>query len=391
MVDILLRYFENHTKRNRTQPSATGYLQQWGHYLLTALASSPLMTTQDWSSTATGTPDWLDCRNGSHLSPTKTPQALFKWVLESLSFANEASRRDLITSCLARTSQVSVETLLSELKLSEAALNVRKRNKRRDQQKYLTARIMAEMCELGKLNNPVKDEVINYILQSWEYWKSNPEQDTRPEERDQRKLNFVRLVVALIRNSPEEQRKDLFTSEQRSNLASLFGNWSLNLENTQSVQITTLSCMSLIGRCSVLIAGTVELDSKFSKWLCKLLCLHENDQITLALASIPNLSGSVDSLIIEFISSLIRSNRDQLNIFSTELIQRCYSSNNPIVNSRSFLSLASVIGSEGWEGSELEQIDQIRISLLVLSLSNLYSDSPNVSKAAQAGFQIVTC
>merc|ERR1711917_176236 len=102
----------------------------------------------------------------------------------------------------------------------------------------------------GKLNNPVKDEVINYILQSWEYWKSNPEQDTRPEERDQRKLNFVRLVVALIRNSPEEQRKDLFTSEQRSNLASLFGNWSLNLENTQSVQITTLSCMSLIGRCS---------------------------------------------------------------------------------------------------------------------------------------------
>ena len=146
--------------------------------------------------------------------------------------------------------------------------------------------------------------------------------------------------------------------------------------------------MSLIGRCSVLIAGTVELDSKFSKWLCKLLCLHENDQITLALASIPNLSGSVDSLIIEFISSLIRSNRDQLNIFSTELIQRCYSSNNPIVNSRSFLSLASVIGSEGWEGSELEQIDQIRISLLVLSLSNLYSDSPNVSKAAQEGFQI---
>ena len=131
-----------------------------------------------------------------------------------------------------------METLLSELKLSEAALNVRKRNKRRDQQKYLTARIMAEMCELGKLNNPVKDEVINYILQSWEYWKSNPEQDTRPEERDQRKLNFVRLVVALIRNSPEEQRKDLFTSEQRSNLASLFGNWSLNLENTQSVQIT---------------------------------------------------------------------------------------------------------------------------------------------------------
>ena len=107
-----VRYFENQLQRNRTQPSATGYLQQWGHYLLTALASSPLMTTQDWSSTATGTPDWLDCRNGSHLSPTKTPQALFKWVLESLSFANEASRRDLITSCLARTSQVSVETLL---------------------------------------------------------------------------------------------------------------------------------------------------------------------------------------------------------------------------------------------------------------------------------------
>ena len=298
------------TQRNRTQPSPAGNLQQWRHYQLIALASAPLMTTQDWSSTATGTPDWLDSRNGSLLSPTKTPQALFKWVLESLNFTAEPARRDLITACLARTSQVSIDILLTELKLSDSAPKVRQRNKKRDQQKYLTARIMAEMCERGKLNNPVKDEVKQYILQCWEYWKSNPEQDVRPEEKEQRKLNFVRLVVALIRNSPEEKRTTLFSSDQRSNLASLFGTWSLNLDNYNATPITTLSCMSLIGRCSVLIAGTVELDSKFSKWLCKLLLLEENDAITLALQSIPNLNGSVDSLIVEFVSALIRANMD---------------------------------------------------------------------------------
>ena len=47
------------------------------------------------------------------------------------------------------------------------------------EQKYLTARVLAEMCELGKLNNPVKDEVTQYTLQCCEYWRSNPEQVRR--------------------------------------------------------------------------------------------------------------------------------------------------------------------------------------------------------------------
>ena len=89
------------------------------------------------------------------------------------------------------------------------------------------------------------------------------------EDRDSRRLNFVRLVVALIRNSPEAERKDLFSTEQRSHLASLFGTWSPSV----STAFTTLSCMALIGRCSVLIAGTVELDQRFSLWLGKLLLL----------------------------------------------------------------------------------------------------------------------
>ena len=55
-----------------------------------------------------------------------------------------------------------------------------------------------------------------------------------------------------------------------------------------------------------------------------------------------------------------------------------------------FLTAVKVIGSEGWEGSEVEQIDLITIPLLVLSLSNLYSDSPNVSKAAQLFSQVLS-
>ena len=122
-----------------------------------------------------------------------------------------------------------------------------------------------------------------------------------------------------------------------------------SLSSLSPPQITTLSCMSLIARCSVLIAGSVELDSKFSRWLCKLLLLEENDQIVIALQNIPALNGCVNQLIIEFVSALIRSNRDQLNVISSELINRCYMSDNVTVNSRAFLSLAAVIGSESWE------------------------------------------
>ena len=136
---------------------------------------------------------------------------------------------------------------------------------------------MAELAELGKLNSPqVKDDVINYTIQCFEYWRHNPEHDQRPEERDSRKLNFVRLVVALVRNTPEPYRADLFPSDQRTAWISLFGSWAINLDATgrdqvpvpnslsslsPSNQITTFSCMSLIARCSVLIAGSVELDA----------------------------------------------------------------------------------------------------------------------------------
>ena len=191
------------------------------------------MSSTDLSTTVTGLPDWLDSRNGGQqMSPTKTPGALFKWVLESLHFNQEAtSRRDVITWCLARTSLASVDTLLTELRLEDAAPHKKGRNKAKIAQKYLTARIMAELAELGKLNSPqVKDDVINYTIQCFEYWRQNPEQDQRPEERDARKLNFVRLVVALVRNTPEPYRSDLFPSDQRTALASLFGAWAINLD-----------------------------------------------------------------------------------------------------------------------------------------------------------------
>ena len=371
------------TQRNRTQPSAAGYLQQWAHYLLTALASAPNMSVMD--ATPTGTPDWLS--NSGLLSATKRPDGLFKWVLDSLQNTNEVTKRELITSCLARTSQVSVELLLSELKLQDAAPNAKKRNKRRDQQKYQTARILAEMAELGKLNHPVKPNVIKYTLHCYEYWKSVNGEQELSEDRDQRRLNFVRLVVALIRNSPEDARKELFTTEQRSNLASLFGTWS----PSQQTEYSTLSCMALIGRCSVLIAGTVELDQRFSYWLSRLLLLEENEQITTAVENITAIktAGSVDALIIEFVSALLRANRDQLYIFSTELIHRCYHADTQIVNQRAFLALASVIGSEGWEGAELEQIEQIKVPLIVLSLANLSNESSQVSQAAQLFSQVL--
>ena len=356
------------------------------------------MSSTDLSTTVTGLPDWLDSRNGGQ-QPTKTPGALFKWVLESLHFNQEAtSRRDVITWCLARTSLASVDTLLTELRLEEAAPSKKGRNKAKIAQKYLTARIMAELAELGKLNSPqVKDDVIHYTIQCFEYWRHNPEQDQRPEERDSRKLNFVRLVVALVRNTPEPFRSDLFPSEQRTAWISLFGAWAINLDSKENQtpvpnslsslsptnQITTLSCMSLIARCSVLIAGSVELDSKFSRWLCKLLLLEENDQIVIALQNIPSMSGSVNQLIVEFISALIRSNRDQLNIISKELITRCYMSDNVTVNSRAFLSLAAVIGSESWEAQEQEQLEKCAIELLVLALANMASDLPQVSQSAR--------
>ena len=40
-----------------------------------------------------------------------------------------------------------------------------------------------------------------------------------------------------------------------------------------------------------------------------------------------------------------------------------------------FLALGSLIGSEGWQGQELEQIEQIKVPLLVLSLANLSIES----------------
>lgn len=222
-------------------------------------------------------------------------------------------------------------------------------------------------------------------MHCYDYWKSvNGEQEV---SEDQRRLNFVRLVVALIRNSPEDARKELFTTEQRSNLASLFGTWSPSM----TTEFSTLSCMALIGRCSVLIAGTVELDQRFSLWLSRLLLLEENEQITAAVENITAIksAGSVDALIIEFVSALLRANRDQLYIFSTELIHRCYHADAQIVNQRAFLALASVIGSEGWEGVELEQIEQIKVPLIVLSLANLSNESSQVSQAAQLFSQVL--
>ena len=80
------------TQRNRTQPSAAGYLQQWGHYLLTALAAAPNMSVMDASATPAGTPDWLS--SSGLLTSTKRPEGLFKWVLDSLQNTNELVKRD---------------------------------------------------------------------------------------------------------------------------------------------------------------------------------------------------------------------------------------------------------------------------------------------------------
>ena len=241
------------------------------------------MSVKDATTIPAGTPDWLS--NSGIFTPTKMPEGLVRWVLDSLQNTNDSAKRDIITSCLARISQVSVDLLLSELKLSDAAPNAKKRNKRRDQQKYQTARILAEMAELGKLNpptQPVKDSVKNYTLNCYEFWNAvNAEADFSPEM-DLRRLNFVRLVVALIRNSPEDGRKELFSTDKRSNLARLFGYWVPSMK----IQFTTLSVMALIGRCSVLIAGTVELDQRFRLWLSKLLLLEENEVISTAVENI---------------------------------------------------------------------------------------------------------
>ena len=59
------------------------------------------------------------------------------------------------------------------------------------------------------------------------------------------------------------------------------------------------------------------------------------------------------------------------------------------MNQRAFLALASVIGSEGWQGQELEQIEQIKVPLLVLSLANLSNESFQVSQAAQLFSQVL--
>jgi hypothetical protein len=119
--------------------------------------------------------------------------------------------------------------------------------------------------------------------------------------------------------------------------------------------------------------------------------LDENESIKACVEDMSAIksAGSVDALIIEFVSALLRANRDQLSIFSTELIKRCYHAEAQIVNQRAFLALASVIGSEGWDQTtELDQINRVKIPLIVLSLANMSNESAQVSQAAQLFSQV---
>ena len=50
---------------------------------------------------------------------------------------------------------------------------------------------MRIMAELGKLNKRVREVVRQYAIQCYDYWKTIPEIDVRPEEREKHQLNFV--------------------------------------------------------------------------------------------------------------------------------------------------------------------------------------------------------
>jgi len=383
--------------RSRAQPSASGYLQQWGNYLLAALASTPVFGSREATSHPTGTADWMTCT--ALINASKTPDALFKWILDSLQNTSESAKKELITTCLARTSIEAIDLLLQELKLSEAAPSSRRKNKR-DRQRFQTAKVMAELAELGKLATevknegetdvPIRDEVVDYAINCYEYFQGvNLEQDYS-EDRDQRKFNFIRLLIGLIRNCPESHRKHLFTTEIRSKMASLFGTWCPSLAS----DLNQLSCMALIGRCSILLAGTVELDPRFSAWLSRLLLLEENEQIKSAISQISAVKcfKSIDALIIEFVSALLRANNDQLFEFSSELMRRCYQADAELVNRRALLALASVVGSEGWDRMDAlqrEQMTRMKVPLLVLAMANMSNENSQVAQASQLFVQVL--
>lgn len=378
----------------RAQPSASGYLQQWGNYLLTSLASTPVFGTREATSFPTGTADWMTCT--ALINGSKTPDALFKWVLDTLINASENSKKDLITNCLARTSIVAIDLLLEELKLSEAAPNSKRKNKRRDPQRFQTAKVMAELAELGKLakvngdSAPIRKGVLDYTTNCYDYFFGVNSEQEYSDDRDQRKFNFIRLVIGLIRNCPEGHRRDLFSTDNRSKMAGLFGTWCPSLAS----DLNALSCMALIGRCSVLLAGTVELDPRFSAWLSRLLLLEENEQIKTAIAQISTVKsyGSIDALIIEFVSALLRANNDQLFDFSSELMRRCYQADAELVNRRALLALASVVGSEGWdrmEDTQREQMTRMKVPLLVLAMANMANENSQVALASQLFAQVL--
>ncbi|CAG5096928.1 Oidioi.mRNA.OKI2018_I69.XSR.g14850.t1.cds [Oikopleura dioica] len=383
--------------RSRAQPSASGYMQQWGNYLLASLASTPVFGSREATSHPTGTSDWMTCT--ALINASKTPDALFKWILDSLQNTSENAKKELITTCLARTSIEAIDLLLQELKLSEAAPSSRRKNKR-DRQRFQTAKVMAELAELGKLATevksdketdvPIREGVVDYAINCYEYFQGvNLEQDYS-EDRDQRKFNFIRLLIGLIRNCPESHRKHLFSTEIRSKMASLFGTWCPSLAS----DLNQLSCMALIGRCSILLAGTVELDPRFSAWLSRLLLLEENEQIKSAISQISAVKcfSSIDALIIEFVSALLRANNDQLFEFSSELMRRCYQADAELVNRRALLALASVVGSEGWdrmEAPQREQMTRMKVPLLVLAMANMSNENSQVAQASQLFVQVL--